>query len=644
MFLFCLIVYSPSAATGQDRAPLPRPVGGAQCTKTSGYDVIVVGAGLAGISAAKELIHLGRSVLILEANDRIGGRAYVGLISAGETGSSKVPIDYGGAWIHGVSTNPLTQQVDALGFRRTRSELDVPYFVDGKRANEEQKKLFDEAVEEYEAAAGLAAATEKSEHELADHACRVAGKIKNKEMTPKELCGQLTGKMPDKAAARRLCDRARDLRRPDASTEKFCGEARTAILVTRDVAEEYVPTDQRFKDVLPLVIANAGPLETSGELKDSSVVDAAEFAAGEDDLIDKGMGAFVEKAGEDVPVCLNSPVRKLGYSDKGVAVQAGGLRYEASYALVTVSVGVLRANRITFEPALPAWKRDAIDHLPMGNLQKVIIPFKKDIFRNELSNSWVLYEGDVTADERKLAAKEQLAVKDQTRRVMAFVVKPLGTNIAIGFFGGDWARAFEGPCRGEENGSGPRSKSGCDGPAIDAATRALGKMYGEKEVMDAIQKNDIHLTHWGLDETSLGAYSVPLPGHWDKHEILRRPVGAGKDGEGTKRLFFAGEATARGIYNGSYPGAYESGMEAARVINAAMIEKARQGGPPGPRGSPWTRPFILQNPVVASPEKAGVVKPGYMNLMRRIASTTIRSKSHPWLQRLILVSPRTRSR
>src|SRR5713226_8822115 len=108
-FLLCL---SPAAQTQTALKP-PRPVGGAQCDKTSGYDVIIVGAGLSGLAAAKELIHLGHSVLILEANDRIGGRGYVGLI-----GDEKVPIDYGGAWIHAVSSNPLTPLVDALGFRR----------------------------------------------------------------------------------------------------------------------------------------------------------------------------------------------------------------------------------------------------------------------------------------------------------------------------------------------------------------------------------------------------------------------------------------------------------------------------------------------------------------------------------------------
>jgi monoamine oxidase len=548
-------------------------VGGAQCGKTSGYDAIVIGAGLAGLSAAKEMIHLGHSVLVLEANDRIGGRAYVGQIGVGETGGPKAPIDYGGAWIHGVSTNPLTGLVDAMGFRRSRSELDVPYYVDGQRANQRQRMLFNEALEEYEEALGLAAAAEENEYALAEYACSSATKIQDRKMTPEELCGQLTRTMPDNTAANRLCEQAHRLR-TDLPAKTFCAGAQTAIRLTRDVAEEYVPRDQRFKDVLPLLIANAGPLETAAELRDSSAVDSSQFAAGEDDLINKGMGAFVEKFGADAPVCLNSPVTKVAYSENGVVVQAGERRYEASRALVTVSVGVLRAKRIAFEPALPAWKQDAIDHLQMGNLQKVIIPFRKDIFRDELPNSWVLYEGNLLAEEQRLAELRQLPGEDRKRRVMAFVIKPLGTNIAIGFFGGDWARAFEGQCKGEENGSGLRSKSGCDDLAIKVATTALSTIYGEKQVVDSMQSDEIHVTRWSLDETSLGAYSVPMPGHWDKHEILRRPVGAGADGEGTKRLFFAGEGTARAIYNGSYPGAYESGVEAARVIHAAMAETA----------------------------------------------------------------------
>ena len=55
-------------------------------------DVIVVGAGWAGITAARELARAGRSVVVLEARDRIGGRAMPGTI-AGRT------VDLGGQWI-----------------------------------------------------------------------------------------------------------------------------------------------------------------------------------------------------------------------------------------------------------------------------------------------------------------------------------------------------------------------------------------------------------------------------------------------------------------------------------------------------------------------------------------------------------------
>ena len=52
--------------------------------------------------------------MILEANDRIGGRAYVGKIPVGEIGDPDAPIDYGGAWIHGIAANPLTRLPDEL--------------------------------------------------------------------------------------------------------------------------------------------------------------------------------------------------------------------------------------------------------------------------------------------------------------------------------------------------------------------------------------------------------------------------------------------------------------------------------------------------------------------------------------------------
>jgi monoamine oxidase len=530
------------------------------------YDVIIVGAGIAGLSAAKELQHLNRSVLILEANNRIGGRAYVGYI-----GHDKVPIDYGGAWIHGIPTNPLTPLVDSMGFRRERTELNLPYFVNGKQAGEDEKKVFDHAVAEYEDAVTLAAKSVEYEKALAEFACS-----EYKSHVPrKKICRDLERRIPQSRSSV-LSDLCQGPVRP---REQFCKIADKDLRVTSDVAKDYVPHGREFNDIIPLLIANAGPLESAAELSKTSAVDGAHFEAGEDDLIDKGMGAFVKKLGDGLPVCLNSPVTEVDYSVDGVKVRAGDRVFEGSNALVTVSVGVLKKKKIAFKPELPKEKLEAIDHLQMGNMQKVIVPLNRDIFPKEPKNSWVLYEGDLSGEALDFAKKQDLPLVDGTRVVMAFVIKPLDTNIAIGFFGGDWAKALEKRCDNIEHGSG-KSNPKCDDLSIAITKSALSSISGEKTIDQDIEAEGIQVTRWSLDSTSFGAYSVAEPGGWYLREILAEPV---EDANGTRRLFFAGEGTARAIYNGSYPGAYESGVKAARDIHATMLEegeKARKGRTP----------------------------------------------------------------
>lgn len=532
------------------------------------YDVIIVGAGIAGLSAARELQHLGHSVLILEANDRIGGRGYVGYI-----GDDKTPIDYGGAWIHGVPTNPLTPLVDGMGFQRQRTELDLPYFVNGKKATGQEKKVFDDAVEEYEQAVELATKSVEDQQALADFACS-----EYKSHVPRsEICRDLESRIPFSKISG-LSDLCRG---PVRSPMEFCAKADKDLSVTSDMAESYVPHAREFKDIIPLLIANAGPLESAAELRKTSAVDGAHFEAGEDDLVDKGMGAVVEKLGDGLPVCLNSAVTKVDYSGNGVKVSAGSRVFQGSYALVTVSVGVLKKRKITFNPELPKEKLRAIDHLQMGNMQKVIVPLNKDIFPKEPMNSWILYEGDLPAEALAFAKKQGLPLVNGTRVVMGFVVKPLNKNIAIGFFGGDWAKALEKRCEDIEHGSG-KSNPKCDNLSIAITESALSNMSGEKKIDEDIQQEGIQLTRWSLDSTSFGAYSVAEPGTWYQRELLAEPVA---DEKGTKRLFFAGEGTARAIYNGSYPGAYESGVKAARDIHAATLQPEEKSVEAGRSGS-----------------------------------------------------------
>jgi phytoene dehydrogenase-like protein len=61
--------------------------------------VIIIGAGIAGLAAATELLKYGADVLILESNNRIGGRIC-------KSSDLSTPVDLGASWIHRINGKP----------------------------------------------------------------------------------------------------------------------------------------------------------------------------------------------------------------------------------------------------------------------------------------------------------------------------------------------------------------------------------------------------------------------------------------------------------------------------------------------------------------------------------------------------------
>ncbi|MDL2409374.1 NAD(P)/FAD-dependent oxidoreductase [Rhizobium calliandrae] len=76
-------------------------------------DIAIIGAGAAGIGAARRLAQTGLSISIFDALPRLGGRAWTCKTSAG-------PVDLGCGWLHSADRNPWTRIAEESGFKVDR--------------------------------------------------------------------------------------------------------------------------------------------------------------------------------------------------------------------------------------------------------------------------------------------------------------------------------------------------------------------------------------------------------------------------------------------------------------------------------------------------------------------------------------------
>src|SRR6185436_56783 len=159
-------------------AAVARPV---SASAQQNPDVVIVGAGVAGLAAARVLNAGGRTVTILEASPRIGGRVFTDIATFG------VPFDRGAAWIHGANENVMSRIAQSFHFDLVAEEPEEIIFVNGTRATAADVANYNRAFDALGEAIGEAA------HEDADVAASTA--------LPTALAPEIAAWLPTAAAA-----------------------------------------------------------------------------------------------------------------------------------------------------------------------------------------------------------------------------------------------------------------------------------------------------------------------------------------------------------------------------------------------------------------------------------------------------------
>lgn len=397
------------------------------------HDVLIIGAGAAGLAATRHLHAKGLNVLCLEAADRIGGRAHTDRALFG------VPFDMGAHWLHTEQLNPFIEIGKSLGFDLyPQSET---YLTHG----DTDDVMWDEA--------------------------------------------DAIGTAMEEAAQRPQDSAMLDVFRP-VSPWSHTAAMMHALSMGRDMA------DISVKD---------WDLETEGR----------------DWLCTQGFGAIVAAHAGDLPVRLSTPVTGITRTPAGVQVETAQGALTSRAVIVTVSVGVLRAGAIRFDPPLQNDRLSALEVITMGTYNHTALNFAPGTLPVK-ADTWVTYQ--IPPSE------------DQILRGGGFLCNVSGTGLTSFESSGTFGKELEEA--GEE-------------AAIDYALTTLTGIFGTD-----IRKGVLagHATQWGRNPLTLGSYSGAMPGGSDLRVHLGQPH--------QEVIHFAGEATHLKEM-ATVAGAHKEGLRAA---------------------------------------------------------------------------------
>jgi monoamine oxidase len=305
-----------------------------------GVDVCIIGAGFAGLAAARHLTRAGRKVAVLEARDRVGGRVLSKPLPDGRR------FDVGGTWV-GPDQTRLLALIEESGLSPypTNSEGDTVMVIDG--AARRYGKV--PALNPF-ALVNLGVALE-----------RITA-----------MADSLPLDAPwhaDKAVA---WDRLSLGEWINSDLNVPSGDARRSLQVIFTTLFCCNPAEVSLLHLLFLARSNGG-LQQMLTMRGGA----------EDALVDGTMHLVAERLAAALgdAVHLSSPVRRIAQDREGVEVVADGITVRARRAIVATPPAL--ASHIAYEPALPAQHAHLLRRMPLGAAVRTIAVYAEPFWRKD---------------------------------------------------------------------------------------------------------------------------------------------------------------------------------------------------------------------------------------------------------------------
>lgn len=278
-------------------------------------DTIVVGAGVAGLAAARLIARAGRRVIVLEARDRVGGRVFTDRTGGHIT-------DRGASWIHGIDDSPVAAAARAFGMPM------VEFTVGGYQPDSRPLTYFDATGERLDEAAvrGYADDIRTVNAALVDVIARSG---------PDATYGEVVEQV--------LAEQGWDAERAER-------------------VREY--NDRRAQEQYGIGMDGLG----AHGLDDDTV-------NGDEVVFPNGYDELATRFAEGLDVRREHRVTRVRRTSGGVEVDTDRGVFAAADVVVTVPVGVLHAGDVVFEPALPETHSRALSLLRMNAFEKVVLRF-----------------------------------------------------------------------------------------------------------------------------------------------------------------------------------------------------------------------------------------------------------------------------